>query len=186
MAPQKEVVLKLSSFRYRKEGVSEKEFHDYATKEHSPKAAVIQARHGALKVTQVQWFQIPGSICLIRADCLVGWQYHTPTTTKQLITSKIPWALRPGWEIDEHDIEASIWVRNTETLHAIIADPDFQKLAAGDDEICDSTRGKITAGWEEVFVEDGKIVDADYGTYEERSSVGLGSKETEAPAGIRL
>jgi hypothetical protein len=53
MAPKKEVVLKLTSFRYKKEGMSEKDFHDYASKDHAPKAAIVQARHGALKVAQV-------------------------------------------------------------------------------------------------------------------------------------
>jgi hypothetical protein len=54
MAPQKEVVLKLTSMRYRKEGISEEDFHEHASKVHGPKAAIVQARHGAVKVTQVQ------------------------------------------------------------------------------------------------------------------------------------
>lgn len=54
MAPTRETVLKLTSFRYKKEGITEQEFHDYASKDHAPKAAVIQARHGALKVAQVR------------------------------------------------------------------------------------------------------------------------------------
>lgn len=53
MAPQKQMVLKLTSFRYKKEGISEKEFHEYASKSHAPKAAIVQARHGAIKVCQV-------------------------------------------------------------------------------------------------------------------------------------
>lgn len=53
MAPEKQMVLKLTSFRYKKEGISEKEFHEYASKSHAPKAAIVQARHGAIKVCQV-------------------------------------------------------------------------------------------------------------------------------------
>ena len=53
MAPTRETVLKLTSFRYKKEGITEQEFHDFLTKYHAPKAAVVQARHGALKVAQV-------------------------------------------------------------------------------------------------------------------------------------
>ncbi|KAI9040423.1 EthD domain-containing protein [Aspergillus affinis] len=164
MAPKKETVLKLTSFRYKKEGISEKEFHDYASKSHAPKAALVQARHGALKVVQ----------------------YHTPSTSKQLIRDKIPWAIRSGWEIDDHDIQVSVWVRNTETMQAIVMDPDFQSLVAGEDDICDQTRAKVTAGWEEVFVDDGKVVEADYGTYEERISAGSSSVVTDAPEGIRI
>jgi hypothetical protein len=113
-------------------------------------------------------------------------QYHTPNSTKKLIIEKVPWAIRPGWEIDDYDIQVSAWVRNTETMQAIVMDPDFQALVAGEDEICDQVRAKITAGWEEVFVEDGKIVDVDYGTWEERSRVGQDSKLTTAPDDIRM
>ncbi|KAE8325671.1 hypothetical protein BDV39DRAFT_206794 [Aspergillus sergii] len=52
MAPQKQLVLRLTSFRYKKEGIPEKDFHEYGTREHAPKAARIQQRHGAIKVTQ--------------------------------------------------------------------------------------------------------------------------------------
>jgi hypothetical protein len=54
MAPQKEVVLRLASMRYLKAGVSEEDFHEYSTNYHAPKAAIIQARHGALRVSQVR------------------------------------------------------------------------------------------------------------------------------------
>jgi hypothetical protein len=53
MAPQKEVVLKLTSMRYKKEGVSEEQFHEHASKFHGPRAALVQARHGAVRVAQV-------------------------------------------------------------------------------------------------------------------------------------
>jgi hypothetical protein len=56
MAPKKEVVLKLASMRYKKAGISDEEFHEHASKYHGPKAAAIQARHGALKVSQVSIF----------------------------------------------------------------------------------------------------------------------------------
>ncbi|GKZ24595.1 hypothetical protein AbraIFM66951_011999 [Aspergillus brasiliensis] len=164
MAPQKQMVLKLTSFRYKKEGISEKDFHEYASKSHAPKAAIVQARHGALKVCQ----------------------YHTPSASKKLITEKIPWAVRPGWEIEDHDIMVSVYVPNAETAQAIVMDPDFQSLVAGEDEICDQTRAKLTAGWEEVFVEDGKVVDEDYGSFEELIALGQDSKPTSAPEGIRI
>jgi hypothetical protein len=53
MAPHKEVVLKLSSMRYKKPGVSYEAFYEHCSRVHGPKAAVIQARHGALRVAQV-------------------------------------------------------------------------------------------------------------------------------------
>ena len=81
----------------------------------------------------------------------------------------MPWVVRPGWTIDDHDIIISVWVRTTDDMLAIVMDPDFQGLVAGEDEICDSAKAHITAGWEEVFVEDGKVVEEEWGSYEERS-----------------
>ncbi|KAF2248962.1 hypothetical protein BU26DRAFT_540414 [Trematosphaeria pertusa] len=147
MAPQKEVVLKLSSMRYLKPGVSEEEFHEYASKHHAPKAALIQARHGALNVTQ----------------------YHTPTACRQLLQEKLPWAVRPGWKIDDHDITISVWVRSTDDMLKIVMDPDFQALVAEDEMTTDGSKGTISAGWEEMYVEDGKIVNVEEGKSTEMS-----------------
>ncbi|KAL3468835.1 hypothetical protein BJX99DRAFT_98000 [Aspergillus californicus] len=145
MAPQKQRVLKLTNFRYKKEGVSDKEFHEATSKQHAPKAAIVQARHGVLKVSH----------------------YYTPSATKNIITEKFPWSVRPGWEIDDHDVTVSLYVPNIETLQAIVTDPDFQALVMNEDGICDPDRGRMTMGWEEVHVEDGQIVSFDYGSFEE-------------------
>ena len=54
MAPTKEVVLKLTSFHYKNPDVSDKDFWEFGSKTHAPKTAIIQQRHGALKVTEVR------------------------------------------------------------------------------------------------------------------------------------
>lgn len=64
MAPQKQLVLKLTSFRYKKEGISWKDFHEYGTRQHAPKAARIQERHGAYKITHVSALSIVAYISL--------------------------------------------------------------------------------------------------------------------------
>ncbi|PSN67736.1 hypothetical protein BS50DRAFT_675780 [Corynespora cassiicola Philippines] len=141
MAPQKELVLKLTSMRYLKEGVSEEQFHEHASKFHAPKAAEIQTRHGALRVAQ----------------------YHTPSACRDMFKNKIPWAVRPGWLVDDHDVQISVWIRTADDMMAIVTDPDFQSLIAGDDDIVASDRATVVAGWEEVYVEDGKIVNVEDG-----------------------
>ncbi|KAF2469557.1 uncharacterized protein BDR25DRAFT_288459 [Lindgomyces ingoldianus] len=141
MAPQKEVVLKLSSMRYKKSEVSEAQFHDHGSKFHAPKAAIVQARHGALRVAQ----------------------YYTPKALRGLVEEKLPWAVRPGWKIDEHDAVIQVYVRTPEQMMAIVTDPDFQSLIADDDDIVDPSKATVTAGWEEVYVEDGKIVNIENG-----------------------
>ncbi|CCD51719.1 hypothetical protein ACHAQE_000833 [Botrytis cinerea] len=151
MSPQLEKVLKLTSFRYKRPEYSDKEFHDFCT-DHGLKAAKIQQRHGALKIAQ----------------------YHTPPACKKLLTDMIPFALQPGWALEEHDLMVQVWVRTTNDMAAIFTDPEFQMLVGGSTpEVQD--KAHITAGWEEVFVEDNKIVECPFPPYEERSAVGAGS-----------
>ncbi|KAL4892448.1 hypothetical protein BDV59DRAFT_202586 [Aspergillus ambiguus] len=164
MAPQKQLVLKLTSFWYKKDGISWKDFHEYGTREHAPKAVRIQERHGAYKITHV----------------------YTPPITKILITEKIPWALRPGWSIDDHDIAVSVYVPDPETLQAIITDPEFQGLVAGEDHILGQERATVTAGREEVFVDEGKIVDIERPSWEALTAMGQNSKKTSAPENVRI
>lgn len=80
----------------------------------------------------------------------------------------------------------SIYVPNPETLQAIITDPEFQSLVAGEDDILDQARAHVTAGWEEVFIEDGKIVDMERPSWEDLTTMGQDSKTTSAPDGIRI
>ncbi|OJJ75993.1 hypothetical protein ASPBRDRAFT_192171 [Aspergillus brasiliensis CBS 101740] len=164
MAPQKQLVLKLTSFRYKKEGISWKDFHEYGARHHAPMAARIQERHGAYKITHV----------------------YTPPITKSLITEKLPWALRPGWKLDDHDVSISMYVPDPETLQAIIADPEFQSLVAGEDHILDQERATVTAGWEEVFLDEGKIVDVERESWEALTAMGQDSKKTSAPEDVRI
>ncbi|KAF2824080.1 hypothetical protein CC86DRAFT_355534 [Ophiobolus disseminans] len=162
MPPKKEVVLRLSSQRYLKTGISEADFHEYGSKVHAPRAAEIQASHGALRVSQV----------------------YTPSICRDLFRDKIPWAVRPGWNIDDHDMAINIWVRTTDQMLAIVMDPDFQALVAGDNEYIDSERGTISAGWEDgkvVNVEDGNSL---YPAFDECVRVGNASQTSVQEASV--
>lgn len=102
---------------------------------------------------------------------------------RDLFKDKIAWAARPGFVIDDHDIQISVWVRTTEQMFAILTDPDFQQLTAEEMHLVDMERATVVAGWEEVYVEDGKIVNVEegkslYGPYEERSNIGSASQKT--------
>jgi hypothetical protein len=122
---------------------------------------------------------------------LTGTQFHTPPAARAIIEEKLPWALRPGFKLDDHDITINVWVRTTEDMLAIVMDPDFQTLVAGDDKTVDLTKATITAGWEEVYVENGKIVNVQdgesiYPAFAECVTVGSASKVTEAPADLEF
>ncbi|KAH8669581.1 hypothetical protein BGZ60DRAFT_407827 [Tricladium varicosporioides] len=145
---QYEKVLKITSFRYKKDSVTDEEFHNFCT-DHGNKASLIQQRHGALKVAQ----------------------YHTPSVTKKLLVEMIPFAIRPGWTLEDHDLMVQVWVRTTNDMAAIFTDPDFQALVVGDTPESQE-KAHVTCGWEEVFLEDGKIVDVPNIPFNERSAVG--------------
>jgi hypothetical protein len=68
-------------------------------------------------------------------------------------------------------------------MMAIVMDPDFQSLIANEDEIVDGTKATVSAGWEEVYVEDGKVVNivdgkSVYPPFSESIKVGSASKDT--------
>ena len=94
--------------------------------------------------------------------------------------------------MDDHDIQVSVWVRNTEDMVAIVMDPDFQALVSDEDKMVDRERATLVAGWEEVYVEDGKIVNVEDGkisyadSFAERSAVGTGTQVFEAPKVIQF
>lgn len=99
------------------------------------------------------------------------------------------WAVQPGWEIDDHDLEVSVWVRDVETMAKIVTDPDFQALTTMETHIIDVLRGTLRAGWEEVYVEDGKIVEVPvggYGEYEEKIRLATEAKGTTGAKDIVL
>ncbi|KAK2591240.1 hypothetical protein QQS21_011082 [Conoideocrella luteorostrata] len=171
MPPKKELVLKLTSFRYRAKDVSEEQFHEYTSKDHGPKAARIQQRHGALRVEQ----------------------YHTPSAIRDLVKDKMPWINRPGWSVDDHDVQISYWVRTLEQAHAILMDPEFQALVQEASGYQDDDRATFAAGWVEVYVEDGKLVNMDEQgntVYQEsfaaKCTLGSDSKRTEMPEGQNI
>jgi hypothetical protein len=111
-------------------------------------------------------------------------QYHTPDSArKTILTDKIPWAVRPGWSINDHDVTISVWVRTTDQIIAIVTDPDFQELVTMDEKIVDGEKGTVNVGWEEVYVENGQIVNVDdgqstYPSFAECVKVGTSSKGT--------
>ena len=50
---ERQTALRLTAFRYKKEGITEAQLQTYMTQVFGPRAAPIQVRHGVLKVLQV-------------------------------------------------------------------------------------------------------------------------------------
>ena len=78
-----------------------------------------------------------------------------------------------------------------EDMLAIVMDPDFQALVAGEDEVCDQSTATLNAGWEEVYVDEGKVVnvvdgESQYESFAVNSKIGSEGKTTSAPSDINL
>lgn len=67
-------------------------------------------------------------------------------------------------------------------------DPDFQAIVSTEVNVIDNSRGSLRIGWEEVYIEDGKIVEVTdgYGDFAEKSQLGSSSNPTSASADILL
>lgn len=81
--------------------------------------------------------------------------------------------LPPGWTINDHDIGIGFYVRSMDQLQALMADPEFQAMLAEEVDIIDPSRANLTLGWEEVYVEDGKVVNIEggAGTYPDYTTI---------------
>ena len=57
-------------------------------------------------------------------------------------------------------------MRTLEDFFKIVTDPEFRELYGQESEVVAQDRGTMTVGWEEVYVEDGKMVNLDGGKSE--------------------
>ncbi|KAL5380640.1 hypothetical protein DPSP01_007702 [Paraphaeosphaeria sporulosa] len=161
MAPQKETLLKFTSRRYKSPSVSEEAFHAFATSDHAPKAAPYKpatASSASARYTT----STPPPTCTFLLTTII--QSFKPTALRALLTEG-PFAANkpPGWTVDDHDFEIVFYVRSMEQLGGLLGDPEFQQLMADEADICDQERAELSIGWEEVFVENGKVVNIEEG-----------------------
>lgn len=85
-------------------------------------------------------------------------QYHTPASVREL-TSKITGSLGQS-NIANYDGFVELLMRDLDCLVRAREDPYYKETVARDEEkILDMGRTQMTVGWEEVYVQDGKVVD---------------------------
>lgn len=71
----------------------------------------------------------------------------------------------------------------------ILTDPDSQAMTATETHTIDDSRGTLRAGWEEVYVEDGKIVEVPsvgYGEYEDKVRLATEAERTTGAKDVTL
>ncbi|RPB01937.1 hypothetical protein L873DRAFT_564302 [Choiromyces venosus 120613-1] len=157
-APKKERAVKFIIQQYRNPSITEEEFHTYWSKKHAALASPWLVRHGILKYAQ----------------------YHTTTQTRTLVS---PMAASRSWKVADFDGQVEILCRSFEDVITACADPEYPgKIGRDEKRFIDHARSVASVGWEEVYVEDGRVVDFLQGKEEgEREE-----EEEEEKAGMAL
>ncbi|KAL9034692.1 MAG: hypothetical protein Q9214_006930, partial [Letrouitia sp. 1 TL-2023] len=86
--------------------------------------------------------------------------YHTPTSTQERLVSVLGDLARG--KLADYDGFAELYVRESEfeRLKYAREDPYYKDVVAPDEkEFIDGEKSRMILGWEEAFIEDGKIVD---------------------------
>ncbi|KAL9610941.1 MAG: hypothetical protein Q9167_004383 [Letrouitia subvulpina] len=134
----KERLLRLTILIYRKSTVTEDEFHKRWLTRQGPLVREWLARHGVLKYIQ----------------------YHTPTSTQERLVSVLGDLVKG--KLADYDGFVELYVRESEfeRLKNAREDPYYKEVVAPDEkEFIDGEKSRMILGWEEVFIEDGRIVD---------------------------
>ncbi|KAI4209545.1 MAG: hypothetical protein LQ351_007536 [Letrouitia transgressa] len=127
---RKERLLRLTILIYRKSTVTEDEFHKRWLTRQGPLVREWLARHGVLKYIQERLVSVLG-------DLVKG-------------------------KLADYDGFVELYVRESEfeRLKRAREDPYYKDVVAPDEkEFIDGEKSRMILGWEEVFIEDGKIVD---------------------------
>ncbi|KIW56107.1 hypothetical protein PV05_04790 [Exophiala xenobiotica] len=119
----------------RNPALSEEEFHSYWTTKHVPQVQDWLTRHGIMKYTQ----------------------YHTPSSVRDQAKS-IPGLAQAT--IAEWDGFVELLMPNMSCFDEAQKDPYYSEVVFPDElKFADPANSQIIIGWEEVYVQDGKIVD---------------------------
>lgn len=168
-----ERVLRLSGVYHRKEGVSEKDFHDFLSHRHGVECAKIHAKYDILKYQMVSTMQPTLHVKL-------------PLTVSQAFSSSSAQALAKSMElpykVNNHDLEIEYYFKDVAALLAISADEDFKALHVECEPYIDHETTTVTLTWIEVYLEDGKLVNVDVAgkslqpSFEELSDIKVADK----------
>ncbi|KAM0723793.1 hypothetical protein Q7P37_000783 [Cladosporium fusiforme] len=126
--------VRVSIFMHRKEGVSEADFHKYWTERHAKVVSDWLQCHGVIKYTQV----------------------HTPSWAQQKAKDSI--SVLPHARYASYDGFVELVMRDEKCFEEARKDPYYDQHVKADEEaFIDVTKSQVVFGWEEVYIEEGKV-----------------------------
>lgn len=145
-------VVRVSMYLKKKEGLSQKEFNRYWSEVHGPLVRPLVEKYGILKYTQVSRYRGRSATAV---DLSI--QYHTSDVLQEKTMSA--WPELESSSITPYDGVAEFIVKDIMDIKKSRDDPIFlDQIIADEAKFLDRSGIGWTIGWEEVYVEDNKIV----------------------------
>ncbi|CAK1361064.1 hypothetical protein CB0940_03525 [Cercospora beticola] len=134
--PQRKGLYRVTILAYRKDGMSEEEFHRHWTNSHAPKVSEHLRKHGIVGYTQ----------------------YHTPSWLRAEARSQLP-TLGDFTVENVVDYDGFVELRMPELscFENAMNDPYYAEVVAPDEKsFWKFATSKITIGWEETYIDASK------------------------------
>lgn len=129
--------LRVTILVYRNPKLTSAQFHDHWRNVHAPKVSAHLAKFG---ITNYR-------------------QYHTPPDLQNKLKTSLPSLGLDDAKIPDYDGFVEIFVPDLGCYEEAMADQYYKDVITPDEmEFADMARSKVIVGWEELYVDDGKVV----------------------------
>ncbi|KAI0471775.1 hypothetical protein GGR56DRAFT_682028 [Xylariaceae sp. FL0804] len=145
MADQKDQqkLLKFTVQHYKDANVTDEEFSKWYLEVHRPRMVRLVHKHN---VARYALYLTPSSLRAAFQEDLDKFRGAA--------------AGFKGWQMADFDVTTTYWVRNPDELRNMLADPEWdEQVQKPENGWIDQDRASIQVGWENVYVEDGQIIE---------------------------
>lgn len=135
--PEKQRLLRVTLLAYRNPELTEEQFHYHWTNIHAPKVSAHLAKFGIISYKQ----------------------YHCPASLRKSFTSALP-SLGKGVDSSaDYDGFVELLMPSLDCYEKALQDEYYINVVGPDDKyFADMDKSKIMIGWEEAYVQDGRVV----------------------------
>jgi hypothetical protein len=153
-----EKLVRITICAYRKEGLSEKEFHRYWADVHGPLAREWFHRCGIVRYVQVCGKDYPSNLLGKNPDLIVCFQYHSSPEQRQL-AQKMMSSAGKHKNLD-YDALIDVYVRDFQHFVDAFEDPLYlTEIRPDEDKFCDTASMILSVGTEYTMLHEGEKIE---------------------------